>query len=103
MFQELKQNGFFITAITWRARQNVHPFKIIECDAGFEDGQAGKKFRYSIHGALRYNSGAYTKNLRPLENVEKSNLLTTLERAARSVLADLQADDSSPKPDEIEK
>lgn len=90
MYQELKAKGFFITSVTWRAKQKVHPYSIIECDAGFEDRQAGKKFRYSIHGALRLKNGKYTKNIRPVTDAEKSELLAMLESTARTVLNELQ-------------
>ncbi len=92
MYQELKEKGFFTTSITWRAKQKVVPYAIIECDAGFEDRQAGKKFHYSIHGALKFKNGKYTKNIRPVEGAEKAELLSMIERTARSVLAQLQAE-----------
>jgi hypothetical protein len=92
MYQELKDKGFFITSITWRAKQDVHPYAIIECDAGFEDRQAGKKFRYSIHGALKFKNGAYTKNVRPVSEAEKATLLAMIEKTARAVLAQLLAE-----------
>lgn len=91
MYQELKAKGFFITSITWRAKQSVHPFAVVECDAGFEDRQAGKKFRYSVHGALRFKNGSYTKNIRPVDDGEKAALLAMIESTARTVLADLLA------------
>ena len=92
MFQELKAKGFFITSVTWRAKQNLVPHAIIECDAGFEDRQAGKKFSYSIHGSLKFKNGKYTKNIRPVEDTEKADLLAMIERTARSVLAQLLSD-----------
>ena len=91
MYQDLKAKGFFITSITWRAKQVVHPFAIVEFDAGFEDRQAGKKFRYSVHGALRFKNGSYTKNIRPVEDGQKAALLAMLESTARAVLTDLLA------------
>jgi hypothetical protein len=96
MYQELKEKGFFITSITWRAKQKVVPYAIIECDAGFEDRQAGKKFFYSIHGALKFKNGRYTKNIQPVKDAaEKADLLAMIERTARSVLAQLQAEASN--------
>jgi len=92
MYQELKDKGFFITSITWRAKQNVFPYSIVECDAGFEDRQAGKKFRYSIHGALKFKNGTYTKNIRPVSEAEKATLLAIIERSARTVLEQLLAE-----------
>lgn len=101
MYQELKEKGFFITSITWRAKQNVHPYSIVECDAGFEDRQAGKKFRYSIHGTLKFKNGAYTKNIRPVSETEKAALLAMIEKTARTVLTQLLAeatgDDTDPE------
>lgn len=92
MYQELKDKGFFITSITWRAKQRVHPYAIIEYDAGFEDRHAGKKFRYSVHGALKFKNGVYTKNIRPVSEVEKATQLAMIEKTARTVLAQLLAE-----------
>lgn len=89
MYQDLKAKGFYITSITWRARQDVDPYAMAEFDAGFEDKQAAKRFRYSVHGVLRFKNGKYTKNIRPVEDGEKSALLSMIEQTARKVLADL--------------
>jgi hypothetical protein len=96
MYQELKQKGFYITSITWRARQDVDPYSKIEFDAGFEDRQAAKRFRYSVHGALRFKNGKYTKNLRHVEDAEKAVLLGMIEETARKVLAHLVATQVTP-------
>lgn len=97
MYQELKAKGFFITSVTWRARQSVSPLAIIECDAGFEDRQAGKRFRYSVHGALRFKNGSYTKNIRPVTDDEKAAILAMIEQRARAVLAELLAEAQQPQ------
>ncbi|MDN8039280.1 hypothetical protein [Burkholderia vietnamiensis] len=99
MYQELKEKGFFITSITWRARQTVDPYSIVEFDAGFEDKQAAKRFRYSVHGALRFKNGSYTKHIRPIDDVEKAQLLDMIEGTARKVLAELLAKTSAAEPD----
>ncbi|WP_147363627.1 hypothetical protein [Burkholderia pseudomallei] len=99
MYQELKEKGFFITSITWRARQTVDPYSIVEFDAGFEDKQAAKRFRYSVHGALRFKNGSYTKHIRPIDDVEKAQLLDMIEGTARKVLAELLAKASATEPD----
>lgn len=91
MYQDLKTKGFYITSITWRARQDVDPYAMAEFDAGFEDKQAAKRFRYSVHGVLRFKNGKYTKNIRPVEDGEKAALLSMIEQTARKVLADLVA------------
>lgn len=91
MYQDLKAKGFYITSITWRARQDVDPYAMAEFDAGFEDKQAAKRFRYSVHGVLRFKNGKYTKNIRPVEDGEKAALLSMIEQTARKVLTDLVA------------
>jgi hypothetical protein len=91
MYQDLKAKGFYITSVTWRARQDVNPYTKVEFDAGFEDRQAAKRFRYSVHGVLRFKNGKYTKNLRHVEDAEKATLLGMIEQTARKVLADLVA------------
>lgn len=89
MYQELKTKGFFITSITWRSKQTVDPYSIVEFDAGFEDKQAAKRFRYSVHGALRFKSGSYTKNIRPVSDTDKATLLGMIEVTARRVLEEV--------------
>lgn len=89
LYQQLKEKGFFITSITWRAKQSVSPYTIIECDAGFEDGLEGRNFRYSIRGALRFKNTAYAKTLKAVEGAEREGILNLMEKAARSVLNSL--------------
>lgn len=96
MYKELRQQGFYVTSITWRARQDVIPYTIIECDAGFEDKQAAKKFRYSIHGALRFKNTVYTKNLQSVSDGERTAVLSMIEDTARSVLASIHAQVGKP-------
>lgn len=95
MFKDLCARGFYITSITWRAREKTLPYKIIECHAGFEDREGGTRFRYSIQGALRFKGGEYTKNLQYVEDAEKATLLTMIETTARNVLKTLVVDDES--------
>lgn len=92
MYKDLREQGFYVTSITWRAKQDVIPYTIIECDAGFEDKQAAKKFRYSVHGALRFKNAAYTKNLQSVNDGERAALLALIESTARSVRAALKVE-----------
>lgn len=95
MYQDLKGKGYFITSITWRARQTVDPYAKVEFDAGFENKKAAKGFRYSVRGAFRFKGGVYTRNIRPVEDGEKAALLSMIEEAARKVLADLLAESAT--------
>jgi hypothetical protein len=96
MYKDLREQGFYVTSITWRARQDVIPFTIVECDAGFEDKQAAKKFRYSVHGALRFKNAAYTKNLQSVNDGERAAVLAMIEQTARIVLATIKAEGEKP-------
>lgn len=87
IYQDLKVRGYYITSVTWRAKQAMDPYTIVQFEAGFEDRQQGKRFRYGVHGALRFQHGAYTKTLRPVEAGEKDLLLGMLEDTARKVLS----------------
>lgn len=92
MYQELRAKGFFVTSVTWRSKQNAAPYTMIECDAGFGDRQAGRGFRYSIHGSLRFKAGQYAKNIRPVSELERASILAMIEQTARNVLASLLSD-----------
>lgn len=89
IYQDLKDRGYFITSITWRCKQTAEPYTVMQFEAGFEDRQQAKKFRYGITGALRHQNGAYTKTLRPVTASEKEGLFDVIEEAARSVLNEL--------------
>jgi hypothetical protein len=88
-YQQLRERGFFITSIRWRAQQTQVPYDRFEFEAGFEDRQKGRKFRYTVHGAQRFQEGVYTTSLRPLEDKERDKLLESIEETARKVLAAL--------------
>ncbi|MGV8822726.1 hypothetical protein [Methylibium petroleiphilum] len=102
IYQDLKARGYYITAVSWRSKQAMDPYTVVQFDAGFEDRQQGKRFRYAVHGALRFQHGAYTKTLRPVEPTEKDMLFSMIEDTARKVLKDLVANKSD-KQNKAEK
>lgn len=88
-YQQLRKGGFFITAITWRSTQQQSPYNLVQFDASFDDGPAGKGFKYGVRYATRLPSGEYTKSFKPVEDEDKPRLFELIEATARKVLADL--------------
>lgn len=85
-YQQLRAKGFYITSIIWRSRQLERPFPIVECEAGFEDPEDGKGFRYNVRGALHFKSGNYTRTLRPISQDDRQRLLSLIEQTAHNSL-----------------
>ncbi|MBT2746218.1 MULTISPECIES: hypothetical protein [unclassified Lysobacter] len=90
-YQQLKQGGFYITSITWRAKESASPYDMIQFDASFENGVDGTGFKYGVKRSARLKSGDYAKHFRPVEEGDRAELFELLESAARSVLAKLHA------------
>lgn len=90
-YQQLKQGGFYITSITWRSKENVSPYDMIQFDASFENGIEGTGFKYGVKRSSRLKNGDYAKQFRPVDEEDRSHLFELLESAARSVLAKLHA------------
>ncbi|KDP83917.1 hypothetical protein CF70_022360 [Cupriavidus sp. SK-3] len=101
-YQQLRKGGFFITAITWRSKQQQEPQDMIQFDASFDDGPAGTGFKYGVRYASRLPNGDYAKNFKPVEDHLKPLLFELIETTARKVLADLfdKANADSAAPDE---
>lgn len=88
-YQQLKQGGFYITSMTWRAKEGTSPYDMIQFDASFENGIEGTGFKYGVKRSSRLKSGEYAKQFRPVDEGDRAQLFELLESAARSVLAKL--------------
>lgn len=97
-YQQLRKGGFFITSITWRSKDEMPPYDMIQFDASFEDGQAGTGFRYGVRCASRLQSGEYAKNFKPVDDQVKQRLFELVETAARSILSELLAAEHQESP-----
>jgi hypothetical protein len=89
-YQLLKDKGFFITSITWKAQQTKSPFNIVEFDAGFEEPEEGRGFRYNVRGLYRNRDGQFTKTMQPLSAAHKEEIFPIIERTALHVLDELR-------------
>lgn len=97
-YQALRKRGFFITSITWKARRTAVPYDAANLHAEFEDGDAGKGFKYSVKGAYRFQQGSYTKTVRPVNEDERKIFYVLMEETARKVLLDMKVKRSSDPP-----
>lgn len=90
-YQSLQKTGFFITSITWRARQIADPYTIVEFEAAFDEPIKGKGFKYAIRGGLKFHEGDYTKTLRPIEGKERERLLELVEQTATATVEKIRS------------
>lgn len=98
-YQLLKDKGFFITSITWKAQQTKSPFNIVEFDAGFEEPQEGRGFRYNVRGLYRNRDGEFTKTIQSLSAAHKEEIFPIIERTALRVLEELRKKAAAPQQD----
>lgn len=91
-YVQLIEDGFFITSITWRAKQKKDPYHLVQFETSFENGRQGTGFKYSAKYSNRIaNSTDYTKNFKPTDGDLKFNLLSLIEVSARKALEELSS------------
>lgn len=89
-YQDLKKKGFYITAVTWVGTQKTTPNNRVVFEAGFEEPEEGKGFRYNVLGVHRLVKGDYTSTRRPLTADHKQEIFPIIEHTARKVLEELR-------------
>lgn len=85
-YQTLRRNGFFITAVTWRALQKDKPQDLLQFDVSFEDPREAKGFRFGVRIARRLTDGTLTSDFKPLEANREPPLWSLVERTSSDVL-----------------
>jgi|WetSurMetagenome_2_1015567.scaffolds.fasta_scaffold00114_8 hypothetical protein len=96
-YQQLRERGFYITWIVWRSEQTTSDYPIVEFEAGFDQPEEGKGFKYNIKGALhRLDGNTYTKTLRNIEPQRNQELLKLLEQTAHVTIQKLRQDTGTP-------
>ncbi|TPJ17889.1 hypothetical protein FJW04_10215 [Mesorhizobium sp. B2-7-3] len=85
-YQTLRRNGFFITAVTWRAMQKEKPQDLLQFDVSFEDPRRGKGFKFGVRIARRLADGSLTNDFKPLEPNRQPALWSLVERTSSGVL-----------------
>lgn len=90
-YQQLTKKGFYITYLIWCSKQLNRPYHKVEFEAGFQEPETGKGFRYNVRGAYHYvQKQEYTKHRKSLSNDEKQPFLSLIEQTAHKTIADLR-------------
>lgn len=85
-YQTLRRNGFFITAVAWRALQKAKPQDLLQFDVSFDEPREGRGFRFGVRIARRLTDGALTNDFKPLDAVRQPFLWGLVERTSSDVL-----------------
>lgn len=85
-YQTLRRNGFFITAVTWRALQKDKPQDLLQFDVSFDNPREGNGFRFGVRIARRLADGALTSDFKPLDIIRQPSLWSLVERASSDVI-----------------
>jgi len=92
-YQSLRKRGFFITSITWRVRKQPPSDPIVEYEAGFDEPQLSKEFRYAVRQwKTKYDTGEDPKLFTPIPALSKDEFGKELEETAVNVLRQLKAE-----------
>lgn len=85
-YRRLKEQGYFLTSLQWSARRKIHPFEIVQFDAGFDDPFAGVGYRYGVRTwKLALESGMYAKSWVTIPADDKVKLSSLLQQASMTV------------------
>jgi hypothetical protein len=95
-YKQLKGRGFFITSIIWQSKKLEGTSPIIEFEAGFEEPESCKGFKYNVRGAYHFRNGTFTKTIRSVSDSEKDQYLSIIEQASRDILIELSQDNIIP-------
>ncbi|MDF3214820.1 hypothetical protein EN962_00320 [Mesorhizobium sp. M7A.F.Ca.CA.001.09.2.1] len=90
-YQSLKKNGFFITAVTWRALQTERPNDLMQFDVSFDEPRQGKGFKFGVRIARRLTDGTPTSDFKPLDPNRQPALWSLVERTSANALDEIIA------------
>lgn len=90
-YQEFRERGFYISAITWRAEQELAPHYLVEFEAGFDDPETCNVFRYKVRGVAHKNKDKHVKTMKSPELSDRVTWLGLIESTAHTVLAEVRS------------
>jgi hypothetical protein len=98
-YQSLRKRGFFITDITWRVRKKPPSGPIVEYEAGFDEPQLCKLFRYAVRQwKTKYDTGEDRKLFTPIPALSKDEFGRELEETAAQILRKLKEETAKGAP-----
>lgn len=93
-YQKLKNNGYYITSIIWRAQESKKNGDIIEFESTLSSSKECEEVSFSAKGAYRFiEKDKFTNTRRPLSEEEVSQYTKFLEEAAFKVYDEIQTDE----------
>jgi len=90
-YQQLRDGGFFVTSMTWRAIQEAVPNDKISFEVSFDNQEEGTGFKYLVRYAQQKSDGDYSVNYKAVPPARKKELCGLIENAARKALEDIRA------------
>ena len=91
-YQKFLEQGFLLTAITWRAIQIEDPGDLVQFEVAFEDGIGGSRFRYAVRYSPMLASGKHAKSFQSVPEARKPSLFSLIEDSARKVLTAVRSE-----------
>jgi hypothetical protein len=85
-YQEFRERGFYIASIIWRSEQDSPPHYLIEFEAGFEDPETCKVFRYKLRGVYHKHKDKHAKTLKAPEPSDRVLWLGLIESTSHVAL-----------------
>jgi hypothetical protein len=82
-YKNFRSNGFYISGIRWKSRTAKGDKIVFVCS--FEDADKCIGLEYDVKGKFEFKDEDYLKTLKPIEGIEKDELLSNLENTALTV------------------
>lgn len=90
-YQQLRDAGFFVTSMTWRAIQEAVPNDKVSFEVAFDNPEEGTGFKYLVRYAQQKADGDYSLNYKPVPPARRKELCELIENAARTALEEIRA------------
>lgn len=90
-YQQLRDSGFFITSMTWRAIQQAAPHDKISFEVAFDNQEEGTGFKYLVRYVQQKPHGDYSANFKVVPPARRKELCQLIENAARMALEEIHA------------
>ena len=89
-YQQLRDAGFFVTSMTWRAIQIAFPYDKISFDVAFDNQEEGTGFKYLVRYAQQKADGEYSTHYKTVPTARRKELCQLIESAARDALEEIR-------------
>ena len=85
-YQTLLRNGFFLTAVSWRAEQIERPNDVLQFDISFKNGSEGTGYRFNAKIAKRLvRTAEITSTFLPIAENRRPAIWNLIESASKEI------------------